>query len=66
MVNEGLLTNSKLVELLRIGDHYQSQFHKYPYDIQKKGWHQSCLPIQEAYLPLHQVVGEETIVVVEV
>jgi len=37
MVNEGLLTNSKLVELLRIGDHYQSQFHKYPYDIQKRG-----------------------------
>ena len=39
MVNEGLLTNSKLAELLRIGDHYQSQFHKYPYDIQKRGWH---------------------------
>jgi len=37
MVNEGLLTNLKLVELLWIRDHYQSQFHKYPYDIQKRG-----------------------------
>jgi len=37
MVNEGLLTNSQLIELVHIRDHYQAQFQKYPYEIQEKG-----------------------------